>query len=520
MAILDVSGNNASYTLTLSGMSTSTRYHVFIADLSSSGSVTGYKCLRSSLGSSSKWTYIGSSNSPYSNYGRSVYVYTSTAATIHSVGTIYTFEEMRSGCTFMDSNTIPAATEYTYYGRLTLNANGGSFYGTGYTSISWPTGGAVSGTGVGGALVSITLPVAGGNYVPYRDGYTFSGWNTKSDGTGTTYESGKSVSFTAKSTSSSNPTTVSLWAVWEEPYSGSISVNSYTYDSNDKSFQGTLSVTVTLSPASGSWTLKATHSRTSTSVSKTMTPSGSTTLSTTLVLPYLYMSSEQTYTVTLTAPDGTVVDEIVVPCLDVPTYTLTFNANGGTGAPSKLTTYGNVAKVTIPNTIPTRAKYKFLGWALGALSTVLEVAVDDLPCEYSFTYSKTLYAVWEAIDTIELFTWTGKDTTDASMIKKGEPVKDVITAEKWNELLSKIKALNDGYNLTFDYTLVSKGSDITHTQFNNARLGLTKIKVALNTTTVIPDEQQKGYIMYASLFNGGGSIKGALNGLIGAYNNA
>ena len=110
MATLSVSGNNSSYTITLSGMSTSTRYHVFIADLSSSGSVTGYKCIRTSLGSSSTWTYNGSSNSPYSNYSRSVYVYTSTAKTSHSVGTIYTYDEMRKGCTFMDSDTIPAVS--------------------------------------------------------------------------------------------------------------------------------------------------------------------------------------------------------------------------------------------------------------------------------------------------------------------------------------------------------------------------------------------------------------------------
>ena len=109
MATLSVSGDNSSYTITLSGMSTSTRYHVFIADLNSSGSVTGYKCIRSSLGSSSTWTYNGSSNSPYSNYSRSVYVYTSTAKTSHSVGTIYTYDQMRKDCTFMDSNTIPAA---------------------------------------------------------------------------------------------------------------------------------------------------------------------------------------------------------------------------------------------------------------------------------------------------------------------------------------------------------------------------------------------------------------------------
>ena len=109
MATLSVSGDNSSYTITLSGMSTSTRYHVFIADLSTTGSITGYICLRSSLGTSSTWSVDRTSSSPYSNYSRSVYVYTSTSATSHSVGNTYTYDQMRNGCTFMDSDTIPAA---------------------------------------------------------------------------------------------------------------------------------------------------------------------------------------------------------------------------------------------------------------------------------------------------------------------------------------------------------------------------------------------------------------------------
>ena len=83
MANLSISGDNSSYTLTLSGMSTSLRYHVFIADLSSSGGINGYKCVRSSKGTSSSWTYNGSSNAPYSNYERGVYVRSTSSQTIH-----------------------------------------------------------------------------------------------------------------------------------------------------------------------------------------------------------------------------------------------------------------------------------------------------------------------------------------------------------------------------------------------------------------------------------------------------
>ena len=182
MATLRVSGDNASYTITLSGMSTSTRYHVFIADLSSSGSVTGYKCIRSSRGSSSTWTYNGSSNSPYSNYSRSVYVYTSTAATSHSVGTIYTYDEMRSGCTFMDSNTIPAAgggSSGSYKVKVVL--------GTGITAVSW----VVNKTDLTNAKVAysdFTVDVGKGGYLyigiaRYTENYTYPVTASASSGT-------------------------------------------------------------------------------------------------------------------------------------------------------------------------------------------------------------------------------------------------------------------------------------------------------------------------------------------------
>lgn len=174
MATLTVSGNNASYTLFLSGMSTSTRYHVFIADLSSSGAVTGYKCVRSSLGSSSTWTYDGSSSSPYSNYGRSVYVYTSTAATSHSVGTIYTYDEMRSGCTFMDSNTIPASGGGSYNSNFIYFRTG-----TGVSSYTMQYANSTSTTNtdsITGRNTSTTLPVRENTNatlirLTYEDGY-------------------------------------------------------------------------------------------------------------------------------------------------------------------------------------------------------------------------------------------------------------------------------------------------------------------------------------------------------------
>lgn len=73
------------------------------------------------------------------------------------------------------------------------------------------------------------------------------------------------------------------------------------------------------------------------------------------------------------------------------TYTVTYNANGGTGAPSSQTkTYGQA--LTLSSTKPTRSKYNFLGWGTSASATT---AVYSAGGSYTTNASTTLYAVWE-----------------------------------------------------------------------------------------------------------------------------
>lgn len=69
-------------------------------------------------------------------------------------------------------------------------------------------------------------------------------------------------------------------------------------------------------------------------------------------------------------------------------YTLSYNANGGSGAPSSQTG-GSTYK--IPTTTPTRSGYKFLGW-----STSSSASSASYEAGSSITISKntTLYAVW------------------------------------------------------------------------------------------------------------------------------
>ena len=73
------------------------------------------------------------------------------------------------------------------------------------------------------------------------------------------------------------------------------------------------------------------------------------------------------------------------------TYTVKYNANGGSGAPSNQTkTYG--VALTLSSTKPTRTNYTFKGWGTSASSTTISYASG---ASYTANAAITLYAIWE-----------------------------------------------------------------------------------------------------------------------------
>lgn len=99
--------------------------------------------------------------------------------------------------------TVPAWTSYT----VSYNANGGS--GAPSSQTKWKN-------------QTLTLS----STKPTRTGYTFSKWNTKSDGSGTSYSSGGS--YTANSAAT-------LYAIWNE---NALTVNYYSNYADYGTFQG------------------------------------------------------------------------------------------------------------------------------------------------------------------------------------------------------------------------------------------------------------------------------------------
>lgn len=123
-------------------------------------------------------------------------------------------------------------------------------------------------------------------------------------------------------------------------------------------------------------------------------------------------------------------------------YTVAFDANGGTDAPEPLTHEAGAA-VVLPNTIPVRDGYRFLGWGettTADLSSLSEPGGNINPAidtERNFT----LYANWELITYGIKYDANGganapdaqKDVPDATIsITASEPTRDGYEFLGWN----------------------------------------------------------------------------------------
>ena len=80
------------------------------------------------------------------------------------------------------------------------------------------------------------------------------------------------------------------------------------------------------------------------------------------------------------------------------TYTVSYNANGGSGAPSAQTKTKDVS-LTLSTTRPTRAGYNFLGWATSSSAVSAQYQPGST---YTANANVTLYAVWEELNTIAI----------------------------------------------------------------------------------------------------------------------
>ena len=224
-----------------------------------------------------------------------------------------------------------AAASYT----VTFNANGGS-----------------------GSMASETAsaPTALTANAFTRTGYTFAGWNTAANGSGTSYANGATYPFSAGAT---------LYALWtvNTPYSVTFNANGGSGSMANESDNTPAALTVNNFTRTGynfaGW-------NTATDGSGTSYANGAA---------YPFGASATLYAQWTAAP----------------IYTVSFNANGGSGSMANET--ASIPTALAANAF-TRTGYTFVGW--NALANGTGPSYAD-GANYAFNVSATLYAQWKAL---------------------------------------------------------------------------------------------------------------------------
>ena len=309
------------------------------------------------------WTVANGAATSYSNCA--LFLSSSSSSASSHSGDAYMFiGKRKSGISatklrYYTQNFTVAAATYT----ISYNANRGSgapstqtkTHGTALTlSSTKPTKANANTTGY-----KVTFNANGGSCSTssltstLTTKYTFSKWNTNSSGTGTSYTAGGSYTANAAAT---------LYAI----YTSSVTKGSITLPTATRTgytFKGWSTSSTATSGSTGSYT-----------------PSAATTL-------YAVWSANS--------------------------YTVTFNANGGTTTTaSKSVTY-NSTYGTLPT--PTRAGYKFLGWYTTASGGTQITSSTKV----SITSAQTLYAHWEVQGGASIYTNGARKTCMAYIYTGG-----------------------------------------------------------------------------------------------------
>ena len=189
--------------------------------------------------------------------------------------------------------------------------------------------------------------------------YTFNGWNTAANGTGTSYAAGASYTLNAP---------LSLFAQW--------TVTNLTW-------------TITWAANGGTGGGSTTQNR---GVSHTAPSPGTRT-------GYNFSgwrnpaSGDILYTVSDGGTFNPTSDITFTAVWSLKTYTVSFNANGGTGAPASQTKTHDVS-LTLSSTAPTRTGYTFNGWNTAADGTGTNYSAGG---SYATNADLSLFAKWTLI---------------------------------------------------------------------------------------------------------------------------
>lgn len=368
--------------------------------------------------------------------------------------TIPTKVPTRSGYTFLGWGASGTSTAPSYQPGGNYSSNSGrTFYAIWGSNAPATYTVSYHANGGSGAPASQTktkdVALTLSSTKPTRSGYTFLGWSASSSATSATYAAGGS--YTANSA-------VTLYAVWQKKattYTVSYHANggSGAPSAQSKTENVALTLSATVPYRSGytflGWSTSRTASTPTYYAGGRYTSNASATL---------YAVWEQN------APE---------------TYTVRYNANGGSGAPAAQTKTEGVT-LTLSQVIPARSGYDFLGWSTSSTATSATYASGG---SYTANASVTLYAVWKK---------TNYDFSISGLtVSNSDPYKyDTITVkvrtDSWDQVNAysriPVQLYYDGRLLSTQYVdfTVYGIANITFTLNVGSSVGTKTIEVRIN----------------------------------------
>ena len=133
------------------------------------------------------------------------------------------------------------------------------------------------------------------------------------------------------------------------------------------------------------------------------------------------------------------------------TYTVSYNANGGSGAPSNQTkTYDTT--LTLSSTKPTRTGYTFQGWGTSSIDTSVDYAAG---ASYTANAAITLYAIWKA-NSITFKYYTNTDT-QTNFVNWTATADSTFPTNHWQYTMGTYKQTYAGHTGTGYYGTTTTG---------------------------------------------------------------
>ena len=301
----------------------------------------------------------------------------------------------------------------TYYGRVVYNANGG-------TSGSVTRSSVFSETGTSAKYHSYTI---NSSATPTRSGYTFLGWSSSSTATSASYQPGSSYNFLCASTSSSSPTITNLYAVWQansKTYYGRVVYNANGGTPGSVTQSSLFTETSTGSQATHSYTINTNATPTRTGY----TFLGWGTTSTTTTVSYTPGETYSFRCASTSSSSPTITNLYAVWQANPKTYygKLYFDANGGTNgtySSSDTKSYTGTSAGTVSYQIPDGAKCsRTAGGSQSATFSVTFNANGGSVSPSSATPSRG----WSRTDTFNCFTSKSDGTGTSYNLKAYYPI--------------------------------------------------------------------------------------------------